>query len=106
MSRFPHPELQTESRLQQGMDTHCAGTGARLEKKVAPVPLLVRACTEAAHWIEKDGTGIGAGYDMGCLSALGIRSVPAQDVNSGHGRPRTPNAPTAKAGAATVATLH
>lgn len=106
MLRFPHLELITENPRAQGKDAQCVAGRKRFSEMVASVSIPPGDCTDAAPCVEKDGTGIGAGYDMGCLPALGIRSVPAQDVIWGHGRPRTPNAALTGALALPFETVH
>ena len=59
------------------------------DQGATPASIPTRNGTDAAPSVEKDGTGIGAGFDMDCHPVLGAWSGRAQDVAKEHGRSRT-----------------
>lgn len=63
--------------------------GMRFGEALAPVAIAQRRRMDAPHAIEKDGTGIGTGFDKGRRPELGAWSGLAQDVSMEHGRSRT-----------------
>jgi len=64
-------------------------SGLWRRKTLAPVAVALFGRKDAAHAIEKDGTGIGTGSDTERQPALGAWSGLAQDVLMEHGRSRT-----------------
>jgi hypothetical protein len=56
------------------------------DQGATPDSISTRNGTDAAPSVEKDGTGIGAGFDMDCHPVLGAWSGRAQDVAEEHGR--------------------
>lgn len=67
--------------------------GTRPQRTLAPVAIAQFDDMEASTAIEKDGTGIGTGFDTERRPALGAWSGLAQDVLMEHGRSRTLTAP-------------
>lgn len=63
--------------------------GMRPQRTLAPVATALFDDMEASSAIEKDGTGIGTGFDTERRPALGAWSGLAQDVLMEHGCSRT-----------------
>ena len=64
----------------------------QLGKEAGLVSITESVCTEAAHSVERDGTGIGTGADIGCRPVMGVWSGLSQDVFPEHGSSKIPSA--------------
>ena len=52
----------------------------QLGKKAGLISITEGICTEAVNAVERDGTGIGLGSDIGCQPVMGMMANMAQDV--------------------------
>lgn len=57
----------------------------QLGKEAGLVSITEEICTDAESFVEKDGTGIGTGFDKGCRPVMGILANLAQDVHQEQG---------------------
>ena len=57
----------------------------QLGRRAGLVSITDGICKDAANTVEKDGTGIGMGDDIGCQPLMGLMANLAQDVHQEHG---------------------
>jgi hypothetical protein len=88
MSMIPCQKYHREPRLSAAREAVAEQPGNRFGGKATPVAITMFDRMDVAASIEKDGTGIGTGNDMGSRPVLGAWSGLAQDVILEHGRSR------------------
>jgi len=86
MHKFQRQDRFPKAPVEGRLNISPIGCRKQLGQTVTPVSVPNRSRMDAAPSVEKDGTGIGAGFDRDMRPVLGVLHGLAQDVTVEHGR--------------------